>query len=90
MIEPVELKTLELIELDNNEAAISITIASFANYEGEFFLLVGTVKDFYLQPKSFTQCFIHTYLFTESGKGLQFIHKTEVEDIPYSFAMLKG
>jgi len=37
---------------------------------------------------------MHVYVFTDAaengGKGIQFIHKTEVEDIPYSFAMLKG
>ena len=90
MIEPIEMKTLDLLELENNECAVSLTITSFPGHEGEMYLFVGTIKDYFLEPKSFTSCYIHTYGFKEQGKKLELLHKTLVEDIPYCFVNFKG
>eukprot|EP01016_Furgasonia_blochmanni_P023672 TRINITY_DN2553_c0_g1_i10.p1 TRINITY_DN2553_c0_g1~~TRINITY_DN2553_c0_g1_i10.p1 ORF type:complete len:405 (-),score=160.43 TRINITY_DN2553_c0_g1_i10:62-1216(-) len=90
VLDPIKHTTHDLIELENNEAAFSAFIGSFAGHEGDLFLFVGTVKDYVHEPRSFSAGFIHTYVFTDQGTKLQLIHKTQVEDIPYSFAIFKG
>lgn len=44
MIEPYELKTLDLLELEENESAFSAVIMTFSTTPGEFYLIVGTAK----------------------------------------------
>lgn len=90
IVEPITLKTLDLIEIENNENAVALSTASFAGKEGEMLILVGTVKDLVLQPKSFSCGYVHTYALVEGGTRLQLLHKTAVEDIPYCFAGYKG
>ena len=48
LIDPISLKTVQLIQLDNNEAAVSINISMINN---ELMLLVGTVKDYRFSSK---------------------------------------
>lgn len=44
IVEPIEKQTLELIEIENNESAVSMVIINFTGVE-ETFLCVGTVKE---------------------------------------------
>ena len=44
MVDPSELKTLDLLELEENEAAFSGVVMSFSTTPGEFYLIVGTAK----------------------------------------------
>ncbi len=44
LVDPVELKTLDLLELEENEAVFSGVIMSFTTTPGECFLIVGTAK----------------------------------------------
>ena len=44
MIEPYELKTLDLLELEENESAFSAVIMTFSTTPGEFYLIIGTAK----------------------------------------------
>jgi splicing factor 3B subunit 3 len=50
---------------------------------------VGIVQDLYIDPKSFTSCFIDVYIINSTGK-LELLHRTPVEDVPYSFYPFKG
>jgi splicing factor 3B subunit 3 len=81
-------QTLDLVSLDNNEAAVSITTCSFSEHSGEVFVCVGTAKDLVLQPKrSCSAAFIHVYSLVDKGRKLQLLHKKQVEDIPGALAM---
>jgi splicing factor 3B subunit 3 len=51
VFDPISLKTLQLIELKNNEAAFSITNAKFSSKNNEEYIVVGCSKDFVLYPK---------------------------------------
>ncbi|XP_049849343.1 uncharacterized protein LOC126318446 [Schistocerca gregaria] len=83
LLDVKESMTLDLFELDNNEAAISIATCSFRDHSGEIFICVGTAKDLVLQPKrSCSAAYIHVYELTSQGRKLQFLHKKQVEDIP--------
>jgi hypothetical protein len=60
IIDPVtEKKVLSTVDLEENEAAVSIATVSFASQADEVFLVVGTGKDMMVspdhrQPDSFT------------------------------------
>ena len=61
LIDPISLKTVQLIQLDNNEAAVSINISMINN---ELMLLVGTVKDYRFNSKQgHSGGYIHIYRF---------------------------
>ena len=91
VIDPVNAKKiLQQIDLDDNEAAVSIATVSFSSQEDETFLVVGTGKDIVVSPRSFSAGFIHVYRFQEDGKELEFIHKTKVEEPPLALLGFQG
>ena len=88
MIDVESGQTLDLVSLDNNEAAVSITTCSFSEHSGEVFVCVGTAKDLVLQPKrSCSGGFIHVYSIVDKGRRLHLLHKKPVKDIPGALAM---
>ncbi|MCJ1379572.1 pre-mRNA-splicing factor rse1 [Xylographa soralifera] len=91
VIDPVNAKKiLQQIDLDDNEAAVSIATVSFSSQDDETFLVVGTGKDIVVSPRSFSAGFIHVYRFQEDGKELEFIHKTKVEEPPLALLGFQG
>jgi splicing factor 3B subunit 3 len=91
VVDPVIAKaTLQRIDLEDNEAAVSIATVSFASQDDEVFLVVGTGKDMIVSPRSSTAGFIHVYRFQEDGKELEFIHKTKVEEPPQALLSFQG
>ncbi|KAK0623436.1 Pre-mRNA-splicing factor rse-1 [Immersiella caudata] len=92
VVDPVseEPSVLQRIELDGNEAAVSAAVVPFASQEGESFLIVGTGKDMVLNPRQFTEGYIHVYRFHDDGKDLEFIHKTKVEEPPMALIPFQG
>ncbi|KAM0334203.1 hypothetical protein ACHAQA_001224 [Verticillium albo-atrum] len=92
VIDPLseELQTLQTIDLDNNEAAVSAAIVSFTSQDNENFLVVGTGKDMVVNPRQFTEGYIHIYRFSEDGRELEFIHKTKVEEPPTALLGFQG
>lgn len=89
ILDPVTLETTFLLELEDNEAAFSVSTVEFRRrnrpVEGgappemgtDTYLAVGTVKDMSIAPQKLTCAYIHLYRFT--ADGLEFMHKTEVE-----------
>jgi len=77
------------IELDDNEAAFRMALVQFNN-RPDLYLIVGTVKDYEMNPKRLTSAFIHTYKFETSYKRLSLVHKTRVHDIPLAMCAFKG
>ena len=91
IIDPVHAKAaISQIELDGNEAAVSIAAVSFSSQDDEVFLVVGTGKDMIVSPRSYSAGFIHVYRFQEDGKELEFIHKTKVEEPPMALLGFQG
>ncbi len=91
VVDPVMAKeTLQRIDFDDNEAAVSIATVSFSSQDDETFLVVGTGKDMVVSPRSSTSGFIHVYRFQEDGKELEFIHKTKVEEPPLALMGFQG
>ncbi|KAL9103814.1 MAG: hypothetical protein Q9163_001168 [Psora crenata] len=91
IVDPVTTKAcLQQIDLEDNEAAVSIAAVSFASQDDETFLIVGTGKDMTVAPRAFTAGFIHVYRFLEDGKELEFIHKTKIEQPPQALLGFQG
>ncbi|KAL6056108.1 Splicing factor 3B subunit 3 [Balamuthia mandrillaris] len=83
-------ETLDVLELDNNEAAFSLCTCTFHDRSGEMFLVVGTAKDLTLHPRSCSGGFVHVYRLADEGKRLVLVHKTPVEDVPMALCAFQG
>lgn len=90
VIDPIGEKVLQTIELEGNEAAMSVAVVPFTGQDGESFLLVGTGKDMILNPRQFSEGYIHVYRFQQNGRELEFIHKTRVEEPPMALVAFQG
>lgn len=66
--------TLDLVDLDENEAAFSLAVVNFSSRGGENILVVGTAKDTLLSPRSCSSGYLRTYTFAEDGKKLELLH----------------
>jgi splicing factor 3B subunit 3 len=85
-----EQGVLQKIDLEGNEAAVSAAIVSFSSQDNESFLIVGTGKDMIVNPRQFSEGYIHVYRFHENGQELQFIHKTKIEEPPLALLAFQG
>lgn len=90
ILDPITGVTLDKIELEQNEAAMSIALAKFSQSGDAPYLLIGVARDLYLNPKSVGSGSVHTYQIQEEGKKLQLIHVTPVEDVPYAICGFQG
>ena len=81
---------IQKIDLEDNEAAVSIAACSFSSQDDETFLVVGTGKDITVSPRTYSAAFIYVYRFLEDGKELEFIHKTKVEQPPQALLGFQG
>ncbi|WZH42250.1 Pre-mRNA-splicing factor rse-1 [Fusarium acuminatum] len=90
VVDPIGEQVLQMIELQNNEAAMSVAVVPFTSQDGESFLLVGTGKDMILNPRQFSEGYIHVYRFQQNGRELEFIHKTKVEEPPMALVAFQG
>jgi splicing factor 3B subunit 3 len=81
--------TKGIVELSNNEAAVSLCMCHFAQVSDETFVVVGIVKDLTLQPKRFTSCSLRVYRILDGG-SLLMLHDTELEDIPQTMCEFQG
>lgn len=93
MIDPIKGETVDAVRLEQNESAVSVCVCNFNTRPDETYALVGTAKDLTLNPRSCAGGFIHAYKITElidGGYKLEFVHKTEVDDIPGALAPFQG
>ncbi|RKF60135.1 Pre-mRNA-splicing factor rse1 [Erysiphe neolycopersici] len=91
VIDPVtEKRVLKKVELEENEAAVSVATVSFSSQDDEVFLIVGTGKDMTVVPRSSTGGLLHVYRFHENGKDIEFIHKTKIEEPPLALLGFQG
>lgn len=90
VVDPVGEQVLQTIELEGNEAAMSVAVVPFTGQNGESFLIVGTGKDMILNPRQFSEGYIHVYRFQQNGRELEFIYKTKVEEPPMALVAFQG
>jgi splicing factor 3B subunit 3 len=78
------------VELEDNEAAFSITVVPFSSQNNKPYLIVGTAKETYLAPRACRQAYLHTYEISEDGRSLSLMHRTEVDDVPTALTAFNG
>ncbi|XP_037069404.1 splicing factor 3B subunit 3-like [Pollicipes pollicipes] len=91
VMEPADGRTTHLTRLEQNEAALSIALVKFASQpETDQYVLVGVAKDYQLSPKQVDCGYIYCYKLVNEGTTLQFVHRTEVEDVPTAICPYQG
>eukprot|EP00727_Mastigamoeba_balamuthi_P006206 m51a1_g2204 putative splicing factor 3b subunit 3-like (1210) ;mRNA; r:168623-173209 len=94
LVDASDGRTLDTVELGENEAAFSICLAPFDGSAGaDQYIVVGTAKDLVLHPRQCLCGFLHVYKLVDgTAQGadgsavptvrLQLVHKTRTEDLP--------
>lgn len=90
LLNPISGKTIQKICLEQNEAAYSVALVKFAGRGDDQFVLVGTVKELVLNPRSCAGGFLHCYQVQDQGERLELLHKTPVDDVPSAIASFQG
>lgn len=91
IVDPISAKEVVFtLDLEENEAAVSVAAVPFTSQDDETFLVVGTAKDMTVMPPSSSGGFIHIYRFQEEGRELEFIHKTKVDEPPLALLGFQG
>jgi len=90
IINPINGQVINRIELEENNAALSIEMCEFAKRGKEKYLIVGTVKDYELMPRKWSQAAVRVYQFHDGYRRLMEIHSTKVQDIPLALCPYKG
>ncbi|WVQ82855.1 pre-mRNA-splicing factor RSE1 [Cryptococcus sp. DSM 104549] len=90
VLDPLANESLMQLDLDEDEAAFSITIAYFERGGGEPFLVVGTSVKTTLQPKGCKEGWLRVYAIKQEGRVLEFMHKTKTDDVPLCLAGFQG
>lgn len=90
IFDPLNQVTVAKIDLQDNEAAFSITPVTFKARDNESYLAIGTAKSARLSPKSCEQAYLLIYRFVDSGRDLEFVHRTETNDIPLALLAFQG
>lgn len=90
VMNPIQGNTLDLVQLEQNEAAFSVAVCRFSNTGEEWYVLVGVAKDLILNPRSVAGGFVYTYKLVNGGEKLEFLHKTPVEEVPAAIAPFQG
>ena len=82
------LETRQILPLANNEAAFSVSSCVFHSDQSSTYVIVGVGKDMTLKPPGCRVGYVDTYKVTEHG--LTFVHRTEVESVPYALCAFQG
>lgn len=90
IFDPVGQQTIAKLELEDNEAAFCVCPVAFSNRDSELYLAVGTARGALLSPKSCQQAYIVLYKLINDGKGLEFVHRTETDEIPLALLPFQG
>ena len=83
-----ELRTRQIIELENNEAALCACHAYFPAAD-ELFLVVGSAVGLTFSPRDCRGGFVSLYRYLDDGT-VAFFHKTSVDGVPGACAAFKG
>lgn len=90
VIDPASLSDLDLIELENNECALSGVICNFSSSE-ETYLIIGTAVNFKQLPhKSFTSANILVCTLKDNCTKIVPLFKQKCDDIVLAFCEYEG
>ncbi|WIA12061.1 hypothetical protein OEZ85_012138 [Tetradesmus obliquus] len=93
IVDPAELSTKAVLELDGSEAITSMALVRFEGPgvpEASLLLAVGTAEQMTYFPTSCTAGYIRLYKILDRGARLELLHKTQLEGIPGALVAFKG
>eukprot|EP00775_Hariotina_reticulata_P013008 gene13008-13137_t len=93
LVDPAELSTRTVLELDGSEAITSMCLVKFEGQgvpDTSLLLAVGTAEQMTYFPTSCTAGYIRLYKILDRGQRLELLHKTQLEGIPGALAAFKG
>eukprot|EP01124_Arcella_intermedia_P030027 TRINITY_DN6478_c0_g1_i1.p1 TRINITY_DN6478_c0_g1~~TRINITY_DN6478_c0_g1_i1.p1 ORF type:complete len:1199 (-),score=275.88 TRINITY_DN6478_c0_g1_i1:1875-5471(-) len=84
-------RTIDLLEMENNETALCMCFCAFQNKQAEMYLCVATAKDLVFEPRRMcSEGYIHVYRLLENGTKFSLVHKTPVQDVPGAICEYNG
>lgn len=90
-LDPIHGQTLFKIPLTQNEAIMSMAILKFSNtQDGRYYLAVGVAKELMLNPRITNGGFIDVYKIDPTCSQLDFLHRTELEEVPGALCGFQG
>lgn len=89
MVNPSGPTTLNILKLEQNEAAISACVVRWTALP-DLYLVVSVAKDLILSPRSCTEGSLNVYKIYNTNGKLELIHKTLVDDYPGAVAAFNG
>lgn len=90
VVAPLTGETTFKLELEGNEAAFSLAVVPFSSQDSEPYLVVGSAVDTHLAPRTSRVSYLTVYKITNEGRELEFVHKTEVDDVPLVVRAFQG
>ncbi|KAJ1899255.1 pre-mRNA-splicing factor rse1 [Kickxella alabastrina] len=89
VLNPFDGETTCLVELDADEAAVSMALVSFATTDG-LFLAVGCATGMTLRPRSSRSACLRLFRWSDDGTQLVLEHLTPLDDIPQALLPFNG
>lgn len=91
IIEPIHGHTIHKVKLGQNEAVLSMCTVKFHSaMDGRSYLAVGIAKDLQLNPHVSNGGCIDVYRIDVTCSNLEFLHRTEMDDIPGALCGFQG
>lgn len=91
IMEPNHGHTISQVKLAQNEAIISMCLTRFHSaMDGQHYLAVGIARDLLLNPRTFNGGAIDIYRLDVTCSALEFIHRTEVDEVPGALCAFQG
>ncbi|KAJ2719436.1 pre-mRNA-splicing factor rse1 [Coemansia sp. Benny D115] len=90
VLNPFDGQTTQLIELEANEAAVSMAPITFADHPQQQFLAVGCVTGLTLRPRAFASACIRLFRWSDDGTQLELLHATSTDDVPQALLAFNG
>lgn len=91
IMEPNHGHTISQVKLAQNEAIISMCLTRFHSaMDGQHYLAVGIARDLNLNPRTFNGGAIDIYRLDVTCSALEFIHRTEVDEVPGALCAFQG
>lgn len=90
-LDPIHGHTLFKIPLVQNEAIMSMCVLKFnIAADGRYYLAVGVAKELQLNPRITNGGCIDIYKIDPTCSNIDFMHRTEIEEIPGALAGFQG
>lgn len=90
-LDPIQGQTLFKIALTQNEAIMSMAILKFSvAQDGRYYLALGIAKELLLNPRITNGGFIDIYKIDPTCSQLDFLHRTELEEVPGALCGFQG